>query len=236
VDAWDEPIVERHWRHAVKGILAAFVLASASGCGLILREGLGQHVTGSGVSKTQVREATDFDRVVSKGSADVQIEFGSPASIEVTADDNVIDKVTTEVSGSTLTIGTEGSFSTRVGLRVKVRTPRLLEVSVQGSGNVFAGPINSSTFETTLSGSGNVVVEGSAQDVQATVNGSGDINLKGLKATSARALINGSGDIVTNASEKVRGEIRGSGEISYFGNPRSVERSIHGSGSIAAGE
>ncbi|UCC64765.1 MAG: DUF2807 domain-containing protein, partial [Anaerolineae bacterium] len=64
-------------------------------------------VRGSGRMATESREVGDFDRVSLTSSGEVILIQGDGRSLTVETDDNVMQHVTTRVSGGTLTLGTE---------------------------------------------------------------------------------------------------------------------------------
>ena len=98
-------------------ILLAGCLIESSSCDFV-------GVRGSGVLKTEARTVGEFKRISSRGSADVAVKIGSPASVEVTADDNLVQYVTTEVKDGTLEIGMKsGSYHFSKGLKVAIRRP-----------------------------------------------------------------------------------------------------------------
>ena len=62
-------------------------------------------IVGSGVPASQAREVPPFRGVELAGSNTVTIRVGGEQSVVVHADDNLIDTVTTDVSGGSLVIG-----------------------------------------------------------------------------------------------------------------------------------
>ena len=61
---------------------------------------------GSGVSATQARDVAAFNSVELAGSNNVLIRVGGKQSVVVRADDNLLDRVTTEVQSGRLVIAT----------------------------------------------------------------------------------------------------------------------------------
>jgi hypothetical protein len=42
----------------------------------------------------------------------------------------------------------------------------------------------------------------------------------------------GSGDVYVKANDRLSAKITGSGDVTYYGNPKDVNRRIYGSGSL----
>ena len=96
-------------------------------------------VEGSGVPASETRELPPFDRVELAGSNQVTIRVGGEQSVVVHADDNLLDRVTTRVSGAKLSIGNKaGGYRTRNPIRVDVVVPAVDELTLSGSGTIDA--------------------------------------------------------------------------------------------------
>ena len=69
--------------------------------------------------KTEQRSIGSFDKLDVRTAANVEIEIGKPASLEITARQDVISDITTEIEGGTLVIGQHwdwGAFAGPWGL------------------------------------------------------------------------------------------------------------------------
>ena len=67
------------------------------------------------------------------------------------ADDNLLDRVTTEVQSGTLVIAnTPGSFTTKSPMRVEVDVPALDALTLSGSGNIVVTGIEAKRLEVTF--------------------------------------------------------------------------------------
>lgn len=189
-------------------------------------------IKGSGNSKTVTHSVDDFDSVSFGGSGDIEITVGQPKSVEVTIDDNLQDNVTIEVKDGKLKIGSRGSWSTNLGLKVKISVPELNSYNSGGSGDAVIHFLQAEKFEATVTGSGSLQANGSSTEVSVTVTGSGSINLAKVSATKASAVSTGSGSISVFATDSVTASTTGSGSINIHGNPPTVVEAITGSGAI----
>ena len=190
-------------------------------------------VQGSGVQVSESRTVPAFRSVDLAGSINVVIRVGEPRSVRVYGDDNLIDRVTTDVSSTTLVIGTTpGSYATTSPMRVEVTVPSLNELTLSGSGTVMATGIEGPRLTVTIPGSGVVRASGSTEELDAMVSGSGQAELDGVDARVVQAVVSGSGEIVVTAVESLDASVPGSGSIVYTGEPTSVTKSVTGSGDI----
>lgn len=215
-----------------KLLLLAIVVLPLCGCMKIIHKLSGPQTTGSGNLEVEKRTVGKFDRIELKGGMDCIVTVGKAASIEVKADDNLFKLIDTESSGGTLTITSHGSYSTRNPVLITITTPSLNGFSILGAGDVDIRSVSSKKFEAKIWGSGDLTADGIADTVDASISGSGNIELGKLIANTVSASISGSGDIVVHATESLDASVSGSGDITYHGSPKKVSKSVSGSGEV----
>jgi hypothetical protein len=189
-------------------------------------------IEGSGRIVRRERAVGAFTTIHVQAPARVEVVVGGTPSVEIEADDNVIDFITTDTDGRALQIGTAGSFQTRTAPVVRITVAQLDRIRSQGSGDVRISGLAGDRFELIGQGSGNFVVEGRASSSSAKLYGSGDADLAGLHADDLDVAVYGSGHARVHATGTLAAAIYGSGSITYSGRPTEVSRSIHGMGRI----
>jgi hypothetical protein len=206
-------------------------------------------VRGSGRLVTESREVGDFDRVTLTSSGEVILTQGDRGSLTVETDDNVMQYVTSEVKGGTLTLGTEiGKLVRPTWLKFTLSVEDLDGLTVSGSGDIVAERFDTDRLEIKVSGSGDMRIDAlTAQAVEVRISGSGDVELAGqateqnvtisgsgkyragdLRSETASVTISGSGDATLWATESLKARVTGSGSASYYGTPKT---DVSGSGS-----
>ena len=191
---------------------------------------------GSGVAATQARQVAAFQSVDLAGSNNVVIRVGEKQSVVVKADDNLLDRVTTEVhSGELVIANTPGSFTTKSPMRVEIDVPALDAVTLSGSGNIVVTGVDAKRLAVHLPGSGTLTGDGAATHLDIAVGGSGMVQLTRLVASDVRADVSGSGSIFVTATKRLDASVSGSGAILYAGSPPNVTSNITGSGAITGG-
>lgn len=216
--------------------------------------GLGPVVKGSGYVITEERLLSDFDRIVVEGSANVIISQGEEQMVQIEADDNIVPIIETRVRGGELTIDPSRRYRTKQEVNIYITTPAISSLRISGSGNIYGEtPITGDVLELAISGSGNMDLEidytrlaseingsgdvllfGEVNDQEVHISGSGDYHAKELLSQDCYIKISGSGFGEVNVSDRLDAEIRGSGDVVYFGNPQ-VSSSIRGSGHLIKG-
>ncbi|MDX1720417.1 MAG: DUF2807 domain-containing protein, partial [Salegentibacter mishustinae] len=66
------------------------------------------------------------------------------------------------------------------------------------------------------------------------VTGSGDFKAYDLSAENVEATVMGSGDIQISANSSLKAKVMGSGDIKYKGNPKNQDFKTSGSGSVSS--
>ncbi len=216
---------------------------------------------GSGRVVSEPRALPAFDAVSMAGDMELVLRQGSPQSVQVEADDNLLVLLQTEVvsgrgnSGGTPTLQirwAEGaSLRGRSTVRVTVVVPSLsalalsgsgdaritamrtprLQLSLAGSGDLRAEALDAGELDVRLAGSGDLSANGSATRLDARLAGSGDLRLSGLRVDDAKVRLAGSGDVDVQALKTLDAEVAGSGDVSYRGDP-TVRSRVIGSGTV----
>ncbi len=210
---------------------------------------------GEGPVYTETRTTGSFSRV----------EFGVPGDFEyipsdrneivIEAQQNIINLIETRLSGNELKLGVRNyvNLGRHERIRITVKGPSVNEFSINGSGNLSVVPaLQGSTIRFEVHGSGNIraekveaenlyasidgsgkimIVDGSAGHENIAISGSGNIDLLGVDASNVRTETSGSGSTKVWAGNNLDVSISGSGSVFYKGSP-AISTHISGSGSV----
>ena len=105
-------------------------------------------------------------------------------------------------------------------------------VALIGSGNVTLSDFAAQRLTVWLAGAGNVLIAGRVAEQDITLSGSGSYQAGNLTSTNAAIRIDGVGNAVLWVSDVLNATISGLGNILYRGNPRQVNQSVTGMGTI----
>ena len=108
------------------------------------------------------------------------------------------------------------------------------QTAVSGSGDVTL-EVEVNRFTAAMSGSGDMNLSGKTSDFEVSVSGSGDIDAFALNADNVDASVSGSANINVTAHKMLKARVSGSGDIEYRGNPEKVDTKTSGSGDISKG-
>ena len=207
-------------------LLAGFFL-------LISTCGFAQKGTGKIIKRNYDLPAIDAVGLSLAGT--VHLRQGSAQQVDIEADEELIDLISTEVKGGTWDIKFKDNKSRKnykpivVFLTVKdVRT-----LAIGGSGKILAE--NSfhldHGLEVAIGGSGTVQFSGSAPKAEISIAGSGKIEAEDFVVDRCEVSVAGSGNTYIHVKDRLEVSVAGSGDVYYKGDP-DVDKSIAGSGNV----
>jgi len=197
-----------------------------------------------------------FDQVVFEGLGEITIRQGDHEALTITAESNVMKRITSIVRGHALHIGYRGSV---FGLHVVPTMPIRYELTVRnidgldltGLGSIFVGAIAADSLSVDLSGAGRVVlralsadrldvnlsglgscqVAGQVQRQELLLTGGGNYDATDLASDRAVLTLTGLGKATVWATEELDVTITGAGGVAYYGSPR-VTQDVTGLGRV----
>ena len=208
------------------------MLLAAILCGSCIRPG----VEGSGTVIIESREVSDFNEIVLGGTGRVVVDVTGTESLTIEAEDNIMPFLETRVSNGRLRLETNRSISPTVEIVYTITAETLDGLVISGSGVVEAEGVDSTDVRVDISGSGDVVVEGTLSGLlSVSISGSGEFDGESLTAPEGQVDVSGSGDAVVNVTDDLDVSVSGSGEVQYLGEP-NVHSSVSGSGTVTPRE
>ncbi|MGI4804152.1 MAG: head GIN domain-containing protein [Janthinobacterium lividum] len=206
---------------------------------------------GSGKIASEDRKLESFTKITTSGNFKIVLKQG-PAAIKVSADDNLLKIIETNVSSDELKISTKNEICGEKTLEVDITNPDFQAVKSSGTLDLSSdGKLNVKDFDMELAGVAKVNLDLTAANVKTLANGSAEINLKG-QATANNVTMNGSANlnaldfIVANYKIETRGDahckvnvlsqlsvnVSGAGDVQYKGNPAKINNENAGSMSL----
>jgi len=215
-----------------------------------------EKVVGEGPLVTQTRTVGNFTGVSSEMSGKVNFTIAPDYKVEITAQQNILDVLNTNVVNGVLHIDFKNNVRVKQheDLLINITAPYADYFRLSGSGNMnVQGDITANNLKVTLSGSGDITVQhaviadkidtdisgsgnisiagGSAVNEDVDISGSGKVEIAGVDAQNAVTHTSGSGDVKLALSTNLDAHISGSGSVYYHGNP-IIRTHISGSGRV----
>jgi hypothetical protein len=158
--------------------------------------------------------------------------------VRVTGDDKFIGKVAMKVVGDELvvTIENEKNVRWKSDSKIFVTMPALKAFRVEGAGSAELKNISGDRMDIRFQGAGRLVANGKVKMLTMTAEGVGDVDTKALLAQRANVNFEGIGRVKVYASERLDASVQGMGTLNYYGNPKTVNKTVEGIGSVKAGD
>ena len=187
------------------GLLAALAL-TAVGCGS----------TASGSIVSETREVGSFDRIeVSSGIAvEVTVDPAAPAGVTSIYDDNLQDKIITEVNGDTLVIEVRGNvIAPGSGRMVEVTMPVLVGLAADGGASVQG--------------------VGAADELELKAEGGATVDLEDMTVQTLDVGLDGGSNATVNALLAITGQVTGGATLMLTNSPASRDLDVSGGGQVS---
>jgi hypothetical protein len=147
-------------------------------------------------------------------------------------DENLLPLVKTVVSGDTLRIDSEDNLVPTKGITINLSSASLADMNLTGAIKFKAGHLTGRELKLDATGASDITVDGSVTKLEANLTGASKLNAESLKVQTAKLSLLGASDADVDASDSLDVSITGAGSLTYSGNPKSIEKSVLGAGSI----
>lgn len=210
----------------------------------------------TGSETTEVRNLSGFSKIELYNNIDLKITPGKPFDCKVTAGNNLLDMITTEVEGNTLIIRNKNkcnwvrSFKNKYA--VELSMPRLENIYYSGSGTITtmdtlreevfrldgwtsSGSIRlllncGTTWLSLHTGTADLTASGFSGVSYVYSAAMGPINCKELETGYSYIANRGTNDCYVTVLKELGATITLQGNIYYTGNPYKIDTEITGTG------
>jgi hypothetical protein len=198
---------------------------------------LGGIIIGSGNLTTRNFDLSDFTEIAAQSGFQLELVQSSTFSVEVTADDNVMDYIDVYESGNTLKIRPQWNRRFRSAtLRAKVTMPDLYEIKLSGgSGASISGFNSSHDLSVGLSGGSQVNLQGTADDLDVNGSGGSQLELGAFPVNNADINLSGGGRATINVNGALDVNLSGGSHVTYIGEPTSIDTNLSGDSTVSKG-
>jgi hypothetical protein len=207
--------------------LLVLLVVVAAGC----HHGRFAEIKGSGKRELQKRDVAQFTSISTEGAFTVEITCQKDLSLEVEGDDNVLQFVTSDVSGNNLRLKNTKSYSTNEPVKFTISVPNLDGLSVNGAGRIEIKNMNNDKFEIDTNGAPNIIVSGNTKVIDVGTNGAGKIDAHNLHASRGVVDSRGVATVDLDVADQLDITISGPAKVTYRGDP-VINKTIHGPGKI----
>lgn len=235
-------------RKIVISLLLVVLLTTGllAGCG-------GVTVIGSGNLKTETFDFRDFTTVEAESGFQVELTKSRTFSVEITADDNILEYIRVDKSGDTLRIRPEWNRRYHsVTFKAKITMPNLYGINLSGGsqanikgfssshdfsiglsgGSKVAGEITAANADFDLSGGSQVVLSGAADDLDVNGSGGSQLDLEAFSVRSADVNLSGGGKANVNVNGTLDVKLSGGSRVIYTGETTLGDINLSGDSTV----
>lgn len=223
------------------------------------KENMGDCFKSTGNITRSGRLINNIQHIVLEDRINLYLEQAPYYKLEIEAGKNLHEFIETSTEGNTLTIENNNKCNwirdLKKAINVHISLPDLQSITYRGGGEIrFTNTFNPNIFTLNLydasgsvhlnlnssivivnnhEGPADVYCSGATDKVELYSNGTGRIDTRSLTAKNAKVLNANSSQILLRVSDELNAEIRGRGNIHYFGSP-TVNLTKSGSGNLLA--
>jgi len=211
----------------MRHLTAAFALALAS-----------MLVSTPALADEQTRSAPAFTSIQLKGPISIDVQAGKAQTVTVRGTPKFVAMVVTEVVDGELRVYLREKDVKRMNgdPRVIVTVPTLRGFNMEGAGETVLRDIRGDRFEVNYRGAGSMTISGAVKQLILQAQGVGEVDARKLIAQDADVNFQGIGSVQIHVTGRLDARVNGMGELSYYGHPRTVNKSVSGIGSVQAGD
>lgn len=179
-------------------------------------------IKGKGDVVSQIRNITGFTAISLAMEGDLYFTPDSVYSVEIQAQQNILDVIETPVEGGRLILKIRDHtiLGKHEPIRFYIYGPSVNNLDISGSGNIATeSPMNLPDIFYNISGSGNIIVNGlNSKSVNGDISGSGNLTASSGTSDNESLSISGSGNInfLDVVADSVYITISGSGDVKVY--------------------
>ena len=212
-------------------------------------------IVGSERLASEKKDFSDFAIVEAGWGFEVEITQSDSYSINITADENMLDYIEVSQTGDLLIIGLKWGYSYQdVTLRAEIKMPELYELRFSGGTHGFVeefvsihefvvdlsgGSRLSGDFTTsgdaqfTVSGGSRLLgLVGAANNLTANASGGSVLELSDFSVHDATVNLSGASSATINLDGGLGGDLSGGSSLKYLGNPTTVDVNTSGGSTV----
>jgi hypothetical protein len=199
---------------------------------LMLVGALAGCVQGQGPVTSETREVGAFSRIEASAGIRVVVRIGPSEAVEVTAQENLLPVIATDLRGDTLSIEASEDFTSLEPVTVTVVVPALDGITLSGGSQAVIDGLDAESLELRIRGGAQVTAAGSVGSVALHADGGATASLEDLSVRVATVSMDGGATATLTASDDVTGTAAGGSRLTVLGDAvLSVEES---GGSVVA--
>lgn len=184
------------------------------------------------------RPLPSFIAINAKGAFVMKVEVGKAQSVVISGGDKFVAALKTEVVDNELqvTLPDKTFKSDQTDPRITISMPSLSRVKVEGAGETILNKVNTDRLDISYLGAGRLEANGKVKYLRLNAKGVGEVDTSKLLAERVDVNFEGVGHVSVYATQVLNAVAKGIGGLTYYGHPKTLNKSVSGIGNVEAGD
>lgn len=184
------------------------------------------------------RTLPGFIAINAKGAFTMTVEVGKAQTVLVSGDEKYLAALKTEVIDNELqvTLPDKSYGNNKSSPHITITLPSLSRVKVEGAGETILNKVNTDRIDISYLGAGHLEANGKVKYLRLNARGVGEVDTSKLRAERVDVNFEGVGNVSVYATELLNAVAKGIGGLTYYGHPKTVNKSVAGIGNVKAGD
>lgn len=209
-------------------------------------------ISGSVLAGQETRELAPFSKMDIGGAFKIVLKKTGKHRVSIDADDDVMNKIVTEVVGGTLKVYTKGNNISSSRMDLVIEFASVDEIDLSGASSVICDDVirvenfeievsgagttrlnlETTRLDASLTGSGSLTLQGKTREQVIDITGAGSYNAEEFECDYTEIESSGAGTARVVANKELKADCSGAGSVRYRGNPDRVYADSDGAGSV----
>ncbi len=219
-------------------VFAAIVIATViAGCGdiSITFGDEASKVKGNGIKATETRAVAEFTAIEATGIGSLKLRVGEADSLKISADENILPLIKSEVRDGVLVLSTTGATKSKTDIVFEATAKTIKRLENSGTVSIDARGFNGGDLSVETSGVGSITLVGRVDSLKADLSGVGSLEAEELTADRVTTNLTGVGSASVRAQKSINGSVSGIGSLTWKGTATDVSTNVSGIGRVSKG-
>ena len=190
-------------------------------------------VKGSGVSASETRVVANFTSIEASGVGKLSVRVGDSESLRITADNNLLPLIKSEVREGVLILSSKSGFKSKNEITYEVSAKTIKRLENSGTVSIDARGFTGGELAVETSGVGSITLAGRVDSLNAGLSGVGSLEAEELVADRVKTSLSGVGSASVRAEKSISGNVSGVGSLTWKGAATDVTTSVSGIGRVS---
>ena len=192
-------------------------------------------VKGNGKTATETRAVAAFTAIDATGVGTLKLRVGEAHSLKITADENILPIIKSEVKNGVLVLSTTGATKSKTDIVFEATAKTIKRLENSGTVSIDARGFDGGDLSVETSGVGSITLIGRVDSLKAELSGVGSLDADQLTADRVTTSLSGVGSASVRAEKSITGSVSGVGSLTWKGAATDVSTNVSGIGRVSKG-